>query len=173
MCQYLAHMASLPPDPQHNHCVGFSPWCPLGIHGSSNASIRFLVNGFIYMEKCPPPPGFWTSRLESLPALPLRFHVCEWKHLLIVTSLPSLFGVTHWTGECDLEFSSSRGVWSLDSLACLLGLSWNLSFVFLLTLDRKSGKVGSQEVMDGCWSLWQPLSPLWPDFGLSGASEYQ
>lgn len=77
-------------------------------------------------------------------------------HLLIVTSLPSLFGVTQWTGGCDLEFSSPRGVWLLGLLACLLGHTWNficiMLFVFLLTLalDRGSGKVGSQDVMDGC-----------------------
>lgn len=107
MRQYLAHMASVHPDPQHNHCIGFPPWCPLCIHGSSNASIRSLVNGFIYMEKCPPPHGVWTSRFESLPALPVRFHVCEWMHLLIVTSLPCLYEFTHWMGGCDFESFSS------------------------------------------------------------------
>lgn len=94
MWQYLAHMASVPPDPQHNHCIGFPSWCPLCIHGSPNASIRFLVNGFIYMEKCPPPPGVWTSRLESLPALPFALS-CMWMEALVDCDLTSLFVRSH------------------------------------------------------------------------------
>lgn len=126
MWQYLAHMASVPPDPQHNQCIRF-PQCPLCIHGSSNASVRSLVKGFIYMEKYPPPHGVWTNRLESQPALPVRFHVCEWMHLLIITSLPSLFGVTHWMGGYDLEsFSSYR---LLGLLMCLLRFSQNYEWI--------------------------------------------
>lgn len=144
MRQYMEHMASVAPDPRHNHCIGFSPWCPLVIHGSSNASISFWSMGSFTWKKCPPPLGFWTSRLESLPALPLRFHVCEWKHLLIVTSLPSLFGVTHWTGGYDLEFSSPRGVCLLGLLVCLLGLGLNyiciMLFVFLPALALDGGQ---------------------------------
>lgn len=165
MWQYLAHMPSVPPDPEHNKCIRFPHGCPLCIHGGSNATIRCLVNGFIYMEKYPPPHGVWTSRLESLPALPVYFHVCEWTHLLVVTPLPSLFGVTHWMGGCDLEgFSSYRCMapgradlfTEIQSVRAMdaLGLPLNSSSW------QGSGKVARLGVMDGCWSLKQPFSPL-------------
>lgn len=146
----------MPPDPQHNHCIGFSPWCPLGIHGSSNASIRFFGQwAHLHGKNALPRLGFELADLNRCPALSLRFHVCEWKHLLIVTSLPSLFGVTHWTGGGDLECSSLGGEWSLGLLACLLGHTLNYMciklLVFLLTLPLGQGseKVASQNVMDG------------------------
>lgn len=139
----------MPPDPQHNHCIGFSPWCPLGIHGSSNASIRFFGQWVhLHGKNALPRLGFELADLNRCPALSLRFHVCEWKHLLIVTPLPSLFGVTHWTDGCDLEFSSLGGEWSLGFLACLLGHTLNymciklLVFLFTRTGVRKGGQSG-------------------------------
>lgn len=106
-----------------------------------------------------------------------------------MTSLLSLFGVTHWTGGCDLEClnppyththvqlltipqSSAGGVRLLGFRAWLLGLNWVcvcikllvfvLLFVFL-TLDSGVSVVGSLEgkwLTDGCWSPRHTLSPL-------------
>lgn len=137
--------------------------------------------GSFTWKKCPPPPGVWTSRLESLPALPLRFHVCEWKHLLIVTSLPSLFGVTHWMGGFDLEFSPLlercvfTGLTGLFAGPQKFKLYMHSAFCFPLNSGswQGSGKVASQGVMDGRRSLRQPLSPLGSLFGWCGASECQ
>lgn len=175
MCQYLAHMASVPPDPQHNNCVGFYPWCPLAIHVQMLASGFWSMGSFTWKNALPR-LGFELADLNRCPLSLCAFMYVNgstcwlWPHFPLC--LESLTGRVNMTlSFLLLEVCGHWTYW----LVCwaLVRTIYALSFVFLLTLNRKSGKVGSEEVMDRCWSLWQPLSPLGFDFGLSGASQYQ
>lgn len=131
----------------------------------------FLVNGLIYMEKMPSPA--WVLNSPTWIAAPLSLcafmyvngSTCWlWPHFPLC--LESLAGRVEATLSFLLLEVSGHWAYWLVCWAMLLNYMCIKLLVFLLTwaLRQGSGKVAGQDVMDGCGSLWQPLSPLGSDF---------